>query len=171
MPTFFNDEILEQSIQDTEILTLGWYFPTKGEHLPYFRADMLSKHILNIKSDYKNEKEQWKKDKITESFNYFKHLLNSILGKEVVIAVVPSSDLNKEWHRITRFINFLTKHNKNLVNGNTLLQRTQKIEKLSEGGDKSCEVHESSLVINALEKVAEKKWYRKYDNRHCSSGT
>ena len=152
IPPLFKDPKLNTRIQNQEILMLGWYF-AYGSAVSHplrrlFSIDPFSKHILNVKDDYPNKKEAWQKKNITGSFVYYKNLLEPLISPGAILSVVPSSNPQKEWHGITKMIEFCAAK-LGAVNGCGLLIRTHEIPKLAgnASANRSAGIHRDSLAI------------------------
>jgi hypothetical protein len=118
---------------------LGDYHPYRrfGGRNPSF--DVHSGRILDVK------------DNIERGIAYFQHSLDEVLIAGIPIAIVPSHDPEKTTGGLRVLAQRVAAAGR--VDATGCLVRTTKIEKLAHGGDRSVQVHLSSIVVQNPELI------------------
>ena len=139
----FTNSVIEQSDM---ILSLGDYHPfwkNKSLYIPNPEFDDYSRRIMDIKEND------------NDAIGFFYGLINDIICKNVVICVVPSHDPEKVDSGIRTLAKMLAENGR--VDGTDCLVRYKKIDKLSDGGKRSIQIHINSIKVQSTNLIKGKE--------------
>lgn len=122
---------------------LGLYYPYRNGTNPMFNS--FSSNILKLKDE-----------DIVGVIHFLQSCSGWLIGDFQTVVTIPSHDPLKKETGIKTFARFFAQQN-NLVNGTECLKRSQKIDKLSHGGNRNVDVHLSSMFVEQINIIEGKK--------------
>src|SRR5262245_28461997 len=143
---FLNSEVNDSD----DIFSLGIYYPVADSR---FRTDSLSKAILNIKyrQDDDPDPQPWKQRNKTIALENFRRKLDSMLSREIAIAVVPSHKPSSNLTGIQELARRLAANGR--IDATSCLVRHKSIPKQAKGGTRSVERHLQTIRVEHAELI------------------
>ncbi len=135
----FTNDAWEELAREGEILSYGTYHKYRlpdGSVNPDFRKDIISGLILDVK------------EKKERALNYFYNALSGEIEKGVAICVVPSHSAGNTNQSGIAILARRLASSENRIDMVDYILRSETIDKLATGGERSMDIQKKTLAVN-----------------------